>query len=148
MPKCTVNAAPVSDSDGSTATGDESIEGEPDTTLDWSSAEEEDGAVRHTLFDKAKSWDHKLNHKPGMPKHCEECFRGKMRRKRRFAKNSKRIATKFGQQVTCDHVLMKDWFKLGGVGSYNDVLNFYDYATGWRASVPTFGLDTFEPIRP
>ena len=129
-----------SDSEGSTRSGTNSehpsdLEGE---------TEDDDDPVRRSLYAEAQTIDHKLNHKPSLPKHCSECLQAKMRRKRRYRHSFNRDPKKFGDIVTCDHVLMKDWFGIGGIDGYNDTLNVLDLATKCKHSFPTHGLDTFE----
>ena len=105
--------------------------------------------VRRSLWDVAKSDEHKLSHKPSLPNHCHECMVAKTKRKRRASRKEKRDVKRFGDSVTCDHVFMKDWLGCKGVDGVPDVFNVMDLATRTWYSFPVTSkdaLDTFTAL--
>ena len=64
---------------------------------------------------------------------CPECQQAKARQKKKMKAENKakshapRMINKFGQIVTCDHVVMRDKFKQPGIGSsavvFEDVIS-------------------------
>ena len=67
---------------------------------------------------------HKLIHKPKNP-YCEACTRGKMRRGKLFKGSYNRKPTKWGQIITCDHIVSQKDNMLGVTGD-RDCLTIKD----------------------
>ena len=55
----------------------------------------------------ALSDEYKQTHWPTMPEHCDICRRSRQQKKK-LARRPQRTYTKFGDPITCDHILMKD----------------------------------------
>ena len=136
-----LHEADVMDSDGGST---EAGESGGEETADESSEDEDQPIARRSLWDVANSVDHWLTHKPGLPKHCEDCLRAKTRRMRRTAKKESRSPKKFGDLITCDHVLMKDWLGYKGVDGIPDLLNVFDLATRCKYAIPTDSADSLD----
>ena len=140
------------DSDGSTATGPAGTVGELTTANNTDDSDLEcvsdtdptEIEVRHSLIKESMSLEHFLNHKRSLPDHCEMCMRAKTKRKPRKRGSFSRETTAFGEIGTIDHVVMKDWMGLPGVGGFYDALNYLDLFSGYKASVPVKKKDTFE----
>ena len=128
------------ESEGSTCTGT----GDSPAATDESESEEE--SVRRNLYAESISLFHYLNHKPGLPQHCDACRRAKLRRRRRASRAFKRETGKFGDILTCDHVYMKDFLKRPGVGGTPDVFNVLDIHTHYKYSAPVTGFDSMEML--
>ena len=126
---------------GSVAEGEEDV---------WSEADSDTSVVvRRSLWDTAATDRHKMNHKPALPIHCDDCMIAKAKRKRRVSRHAPKTALRFGDSVTCDHVFMKDWMGNKGVDGVPDTFNVLDIATRCMYSFPVHSkdaLDTFTAI--
>jgi hypothetical protein len=91
----------------------------------------------------AKSFRHKLTHKPSNP-HCDTCVRAKMKNRRKLAGTSTRVFKKFGDSFTCDHVVMARGFGNKGAGGFNDMFTMYDRASHSKYVDPVKSLDTLD----
>ena len=100
--------------------------------------------VRRCLWSVAETAEHKLHHKPALPYHCSDCMIAKAKRKRRISRKQAKTAKRFGDNVTCDHVFMKDWYDQKGIDGYPDVFNVMDVATRCRYSFPVHSKDTID----
>ena len=103
--------------------------------------------ARRNLFDVAQSEEHLRNHKPCLPNHCEICRRAKAKHRRRCRKAKHRLAQKFGDVVTCDHVMMRDWMENPGVHGFCDNFNVLDLATRCKYSYPSKSLCSLECVK-
>ena len=134
------------DSDGEEAEG---IDPEPE--LIESGDELEERPLRRDLHEEARSVKHLLRHKVGIKCACGACMRGKTKRKpRRQRKNKKdprEIPTEFGDIVTCDHVLMHDWWGKPGCGGTPDCFNMLDIGTGFKHSEGVYSKNTLETYK-
>ena len=87
--------------------------------------------------------EHKRHHRPANP-YCDGCMVGETKNKRKKGKtgHEHREPEKFGEISTCDHVYMRNWFGMPGVGGLTNALNFLDLGTGCKYSHAVENKDT------
>ena len=103
--------------------------------------------TRRTMREMALTEEHLRTHTPALPDYCEVCRRAKRAQKKKLAKQSKRQPTKFGDIITCDHILMKDIFGYPGVGGAYDALVMLDRYTSMLSVTPVKSMDTMDTYR-
>ena len=104
-------ATPTAEGGLSDGEGDAAEPMASDDETGWETADAEvDPALppgqRRKLRDEAMSVKHALTHLPKNP-YCGACRQGKMRQYRAKAGAFQRITTRFGQIVTCDHMISR-----------------------------------------
>ena len=111
----------------------------------------DDRPVRRDLRAESRTIKHLLRHKLGFGCSCDTCMRGKTKRKPRRQRKSKAdpsaLPEEFGELVTCDHVLMHDWWGRPGCGGSPDMFNIFDVGTGYKYSEGVYSKDTLETYR-
>jgi hypothetical protein len=110
-------------------------------------AEEEEAVVLSEKA-RAKTKEHLLTHLP-KNNHCSACMRGKMIDTHKRAKKGEALGplpTKFGEQITCDHLIARSAQAQGAEGERN-MLVVKDRATGYIDCFPVMSKRADEVSR-
>ena len=115
---------------------------EQDVDLDPELMDEEEAdrrlpeTKRDRLRREATSLKHRLLHKPKNP-YCEACTRGKMRLGKLFKGSYQRKPDKWGQCITCDHIVSKEDNMLS-IKGHRDCLTIKDLWSGLKHCYATY----------
>ena len=104
--------------------------------------EEPEAKGRRDLKLEASSLRHLLTHLPKNP-HCPSCQQAKMRQRYSHKGAFKREIDKFGEIITCDHVVAKS-MRMQGLGGEGYGLSVRDLCTGMIALYPALYNGTEE----
>ena len=91
------------------------------------------------------SLQHLLTHKPAHPK-CEACMRGKLKERRHYKGAFKRDTSKWGDLVTCDHLVSRSDEMGISVQKHTDALVVVDTHT--RGSNIAIRCSLVPPMKP
>ena len=97
---------------------------------------------------EAEQKRHLLTHRPSNP-NCTSCMRGKMRQVHHRRGAFSRPVERWGDIITCDHMVQTDEDWNMGLNGMRDALTVKDIATGLTWAYPTAsksGDDTMEAL--
>lgn len=88
---------------------------------------------------------HCLLHRPFRPD-CHACRLAKTIAKRHTKRVLAREVAKWGELLTCDHIVCHNWLEHKGLGGKSDVFSVYDFATSEIHGIPVNAMDTWDTI--
>ena len=103
---------------------------------------------RHEVIadhDAAIKSRHCLIHRP-FRQDCHACRLAKTTRKRHTKWVLEREVGKWGELMTCDHIVCHNWMEHKGLGGKKDVFTVFVFATSELHGIPANSQDTWDPI--